>query len=150
MSSENQTFSLPAVGAQGTSTPGVQSPTQSAPAQTQNGVKIQPTSAALVIHTESGPSTKGYIIGGAIFVILAVLFFFVARLFSDSLVSKKRSPNSANHAAIWLFLVLLDLAAAAIVGVLDVGLLSSMSIAIPLGVVGLVGILLLIFSLRGK
>lgn len=136
--SKNNSFTLPPLSGQAktvttsTSSSGLPNKTIT---QVQNSTITQPTS-------------KDFIFGGIILLILAIIFFVAAQQFSNHLVKKKHKPSSANTSAIWLFLLLFDLAVIAVVGIFDVGILSLLQLSIPLAVLALVFLILLALSSR--
>ncbi|MBU2839373.1 hypothetical protein HF670_07310 [Acidithiobacillus thiooxidans] len=141
--SSNNSFTLPPLDGQ-TSTKSTENP---APAQETTTTTTVTQMPAPVVDI-SGPSTKSYIFGGVILLVLAVLFFLAAQLLSNHLVKKKHKPSSANTAAIWLFFLLFDLAVIAVVGIFDAGLLSLLQLSIPLAVLAIVFAILLYISAR--
>ena len=141
--SSNNSFTLPPLDGQ-TSTKGTENP---APAQGTTTTTTVTQMPAPVVDI-SGPSTKSYIFGGVVLLVLAILFFLAAQQFSNLLVKKKHKPSSANTASIWLFFLLFDLAVIAVVGIFDAGLLSLLQLSIPLVVLAIVFLTLLLISAR--
>lgn len=142
MSSDNS-YSLPPLISQATSV------TQSSGAQTTTTTtKNVIAQVPAEIVGNDGPSTKDYIFGGVILIVLAVLFFVAARQFSNHLVKKKHRPGSANNAAIWLFFLLFDISVIVVIGIFDAGILSLLQVSIPLAILAIVFLVLLLMSMR--
>jgi surface polysaccharide O-acyltransferase-like enzyme len=140
MSNDNS-YALPPLVSQTTSV--TRSGGAQATASTSNNMIAQ--IPAKVVN-ENTPSTKDYIFGGVILIILAILFFLVARQFSNHLVKKKHRPSSANNAGIWLFVLLFDISVIAVIGIFDAGILSLLQVSIPLAVLAIVFLVLLLMS----
>ncbi len=76
------------------------------------GIEVAPEGAAPATDT----STRDIAIGGAVFVVLLVVFFFARNAFANYLVRRRVAPSSADTAGWLLFFGLAFLSAAVVLG----------------------------------
>ena len=91
-------------------------------------------------------SSRDMLIGGAVLLVLFVIFFFVKNGYANSLVAKRIPPNKANTAGWWLFLLLSSLATAAVLVVINAAKFLTLLVMGPLGAVSLIALILLFVS----
>jgi len=110
----------------------------SAPAPT---IEVQPVAGAPATDT----SARELAIGGAIFMVLLVVFFFARNAFTHHLVVRRVAPSAAGSAGWLLFLGLAFLSAAAVLAIINASKFLTLAITGPLLLVGaasLIGALL--------
>ena len=103
-------------------------------------------SGTYTVVSETSP--RDMLIGGAVLLILFVAFFFAKNAYANSLVSKRVSPNSANAAGWWLFILLSALATAAVLMAINLAKFASPLILGPLAVVAVLAFVLMLTSGR--
>ncbi|ATQ75442.1 hypothetical protein CR152_13620 [Massilia violaceinigra] len=104
-------------------------------------IEIAPMDGAPVTDT----STRDLAIGGAVFLVLLIGFFFVRNAYVHHLVVKRVAPSSAGSAG-WLMFVGLSLVSAAgVLAVINPGKFLTMAITATLVVVGLIAIIAALF-----
>lgn len=91
-------------------------------------------------------SSRDLLIGGAVLLVLFVIFFFVKNGYANSLVTKRVPPNKANTAGWWLFLLLASLSTAAVLMVVNAAKFLTLLVMGPLGAVSLIALILLFVS----
>lgn len=69
--------------------------------------------------TTSTTSTRDMLIGGAVLVVLFVIFFFIKNFWANNLVKEKVSPSNAEASGWGLFLLLATLSTAAVLLVIN-------------------------------
>jgi hypothetical protein len=82
------------------------------PAETATGMEVAPVAGAPATDT----STRDIAIGGAVFVVLLIVFFFARNAFANYLVRRRVAPSSADTAGWLLFFGLSFLSAAVVLG----------------------------------
>ena len=105
------------------------------PGTTPEPIVVQPSASA----PETDTSTRDLAIGGAVFLVLLVIYFFVRNAYVHHLVVKRVAPSSASSAGWLLFLGLGFVSAAAALAVINAKFLS-LAITAPLIVVGLIAL----------
>ncbi|WEF33021.1 hypothetical protein [Pseudoduganella chitinolytica] len=80
--------------------------------ETASGMEVAPVAGAPATDT----STRDIAIGGAVFVVLLIVFFFARNAFSNHLVRRRVAPSSADTAGWLLFFGLAFLSAAVVLG----------------------------------
>ena len=81
-------------------------------AATGTGMEVAPVAGAPATDT----STRDIAIGGAVFVVLLVVFFFARNAFSNYLVRRRVAPSAADTAGWLLFFGLAFMSAAVVLG----------------------------------
>jgi hypothetical protein len=82
------------------------------PGETATGMEVAPVAGAPATDT----STRDIAIGGAVFVVLLIVFFFARNAFANYLVRRRVAPSSADTAGWLLFFGLAFLSAAVVLG----------------------------------
>ncbi|MDQ1813951.1 hypothetical protein RBA41_11600 [Massilia sp. CCM 9210] len=104
-------------------------------------IEIAPLDGAPVTDT----STRDLAIGGAVFLVLLIGFFFVRNAYVHHLVVKRVAPSSAGSAG-WLMFVGLSLVSAAgVLAVINPGKFLTIAITATLVLVGLIAIIAALF-----
>ena len=103
-------------------------------------------SGTYTVVSETSP--RDLLIGSAVLLVLLVAFFFAKNAYANSLVSKRVSPNSANAAGWWLFILLGSLATAAVLMAINAAKFTSPLVLGPLAVVAVLALILMVTSGR--
>lgn len=103
---------------------------------------------AELLPVKADTSSRDMLIGGAVLLVLFVLFFFLKNGYSNSLVAKKIPPGRANTAARWLFLLLASLSTAAVLLVVNATKFLSFLVLGPIGGVCLLALIFLVVYSR--
>ena len=90
-------------------------------------------------------STRDVAIGGAIFLVLLVVFFFARNAFVHHLVVRRVAPSTAGSAGWLLFLGLGFLSAAAVLAIINASKYLTLGVTGPLVFVGLVSLIAALF-----
>ena len=106
------------------------------PGTTPEPIVVQPMSTA----PETDTSTRDLAIGGAVFLVLLVIYFFVRNAYVHHLVVKRVAPSSASSAGWLLFLGLGFISAAAALAIIHAKFLSVV-ITAPLVIVGIIALI---------
>jgi fatty acid desaturase len=93
-------------------------------------------------------STRDVAIGGAIFIVLLVVYFFVRNAFVHHLVVRRVAPSSAGSAGWLLFVGLAFLSAAVVLAMVNAGKYLTFGVTAPLVVVGVVALVAALFTGR--
>jgi hypothetical protein len=126
-------FKLPA------DAPGVPQDTlpKTVPPTAAEPVEIAAVAGAPVTDT----SSRDLAIGGAVFLVLLIVFFFVRNAYVHHLVVRRVAPSSAGSAGWLLFLGLGFIAAAAVLALINAGKFLTFAVAGPLVAVGVVALI---------
>jgi len=130
-------FKLPA------DAPGVPQDTlpKTTPPTAAEPVEIAPVAGAPVTDT----SSRDLAIGGAVFLVLLIVYFFVRNAYVHHLVVRRVAPSSAGSAGWLLFLGLGFLSAAAVLALINASKFLSFAVAGPLVAVGLIALIAALF-----
>lgn len=90
-------------------------------------------------------STRDLAIGGTVFVILLVVYFFVRNAYVHHLVVRRVAPSSAGSAGWLMFVGLSFLSAAAVLAIINTGKFLTFAVTGPLVVVGLAALVAALF-----
>jgi hypothetical protein len=133
-------FKLPADG------PGVlqDSLPKTAPPTATEPVEIAPVAGAPVTDT----SSRDLAIGGAVFVVLLIVYFFVRNAYVHHLVVRRVAPSSAGSAGWLLFLGLGFISAAAVLALVNASKFLTLAVAGPLVAVGVIALIAALFTGR--
>lgn len=101
---------------------------------------------AELLPLKADTSSRDMLIGGAVLLVLFVIFFFVKNGYSNSLVAKKIPPNKANFAGWWLFLLLASLSSGVVLVTVNAAKFLTLLMMGPLGAVSLIALVLLLVS----
>jgi hypothetical protein len=93
-------------------------------------------------------SSRDTLIGGAILLVLFVAFFFAKNAYANMLVGKRVPPGKANAAGWWLFIFLASLSTGVVLAALNPAKFMAPLIIGPLGLVGLLALVLMLVSGR--
>jgi hypothetical protein len=107
---------------------------------------IEQVPATDSIPTAADTSSRDMLIGGAVLLVLFVIFFFAKNGYANSLVAKRLPPNKANAAGWWLFLLLASLSTAIVLVVINTAKFLTLLVMGPLGAVSLLALILLLVS----
>jgi hypothetical protein len=128
--------------------PGFKLPGTPADAPPKNGVtatgtpiEVAPATAPVATDT----STRDLAIGGAVFVILLVIYFFVRNAYVHHLVVRRVAPSSAGSAGWLLFVGLCFLSAAAVLAIINASKFLTFAVTGPLVAVGLIALVATLF-----
>jgi hypothetical protein len=122
------------------SAPASAAPTASASAA---GVPIEVTPSAAPLATDT--STRDLAIGGAVFVILLLIYFFVRNAYVHHLVVRRVAPSSAGSAGWLMFVGLCFLSAAAVLAIINASKFLTFAVTGPLVAVGLIALISTLF-----
>jgi hypothetical protein len=104
-------------------------------------VEIAPVAGAPVTDT----STRDLAIGGAVFVVLLIVYFFIRNAYVHHLVVRRVAPASAGSAGWLLFLGLAFISAAAVLALVNASKFLTLAVAGPLVAVGLIALIAALF-----
>ena len=104
-------------------------------------VEIAPVAGAPVTDT----SSRDLAIGGAVFVVLLVVYFFIRNAYVHHLVVRRVAPSSAGSAGWLLFLGLAFLSAAAVLALVNASKFLTLAVTGPLVAVGLIALIAALF-----
>jgi hypothetical protein len=128
--------------------PGFKLPGMPADAPPKNGaaatgtpIEVAPAAAPVATDT----STRDLAIGGTVFVILLVIYFFVRNAYVHHLVVRRVAPSSAGSAGWLLFVGLCFLSAAAVLAIVNASKFLTFAVTGPLVAVGLVALVATLF-----
>ncbi|HEX8480000.1 MAG TPA: hypothetical protein VF663_16760 [Telluria sp.] len=107
-------------------------------------VEIAPVAGAPVTDT----SSRDLAIGGSVFIVLLVVFFFVRNAYVHNLVVRRVAPSSAGSAGWLMFLGLGFVAAAAVLAFGNARKLLTQAVAGPLVAIGLIALIAALFTGR--
>ncbi|MES2016261.1 MAG: hypothetical protein V4484_07165 [Pseudomonadota bacterium] len=104
-------------------------------------IEVAPVAGAPATDT----STRDLAIGGAVFLVLLVIYFFVRNTYVHHLVVKRVAPSAAGSAG-WLLLVGLSfVSAAAVLAIINASKFLTFAVTAPLVMVGLVSLVAALF-----
>jgi peptidoglycan/LPS O-acetylase OafA/YrhL len=123
-----------------------------------NAVSAATVSSSSVMQTEIVTSTttsvnvdtssRDLMIGGAILLVLFIVFFFARGAYANTLVAKRVPPNKANAAGWWLFVFLASLSVGVVLSAVNPARFLAPLIIGPLAVIAVVAVVLMILSGR--
>lgn len=129
--------------------PGFKLPGADAPAETRPKSDTAATSAIEVAPATDVPatdtSTRDLAIGGAVFLVLLVIYFFVRNAYVHHLVVKRVAPSSAGSAGWLLFVGLGFISAAAVLAIINASKFLTFAVTAPLVIVGLIAMVAALF-----
>lgn len=103
-------------------------------------------SGTYTVVSETPP--RDMLIGCGVLIALLIAFFFAKNAYANSLVAKRVSPNSANAAGWWMFILLGVLATAAVLLVVNPVKFMSPVLLSPFAVVAVIALVLMLKSSR--
>ena len=104
-------------------------------------VEVAPVGPAPVTDT----STRDLAIGGAVFLVLLIIYFFVRNAYVHHLVVRRVAPSSAGSAGWLMFVGLGFISAAAVLAIINASKFLTVAVTAPLVVVGLVSLVAALF-----
>ena len=104
-------------------------------------VEVAPVGPAPVTDT----STRDLAIGGAVFLVLLLIYFFVRNAYVHHLVVRRVAPSSAGSAGWLMFVGLGFISAAAVLAIINASKFLTFAVTAPLVVVGLVSLVAALF-----
>jgi hypothetical protein len=135
-------FKLPG---QASSTPDAAMPKTTPDTATQP-VEIAPGG---VTNTGAAPlrdtSTRDLAIGGSVFVVLLVIYFFVRNAYVQHLVVRRVAPSSAGSAGWLMFVGLGFVSAAVVLGIINAARYLTLAVTGPLVAVGIIALIAALF-----
>jgi hypothetical protein len=123
--------------------PGAPADAASKPGAAATGTPIEVAPAAAPVATDT--STRDLAIGGAVFVVLLVIYFFVRNAYVHHLVVRRVAPSSAGSAGWLLFVGLCFLSAAAVLAIINASKFLTFAVTGPLVAVGLIALVATLF-----
>jgi len=102
------------------------------------GFETQPASAIAAENTGS----RDLLVGGAILLVLFIVFFLAKNAYANGLVAKKLPPNKANASAWWLFIFLASAATGVVLAGVNASRFMAPVIVGPIAVVALAALVL--------
>ncbi len=87
-------------------------------------------------------SSRDLMFAGGALLVFIVVFFIARNAYANMLVSHRVSPRSANAAGWWLYILLLSLATAGVLGVMDHVKYLTLVYVLPLSLVAVVSLIL--------
>ena len=107
-------------------------------------VEVMPGAPAPATDT----STRDLAIGGAIFIVLLAVYFFVRNAYVHHLVVRRVAPSTAGSAGWLLFVGLTFLSAAVVLAIINASKYLTFGVTAPLVVVGVVALIAALFTGR--
>lgn len=104
-------------------------------------IEVEPVAGAPATDT----STRDLAIGGAVFLVLLIVYFFVRNAYVHHLVVKRVAPSSAGSAGWLLFVGLGFVSAAAVLAIINASKFLTFAITAPLVLVGLCALVAALF-----
>ena len=104
-------------------------------------LEVQPAAAPVATDT----STRDLAIGGAAFLILLVVYFFVRNAYVHHLVVRRVAPSSAGSAGWLMFVGLCFISAAAVLAIVNASKFLTFAVTGPLVAVGLLALVATLF-----
>ncbi|MEJ7807609.1 MAG: hypothetical protein WKG03_17000 [Telluria sp.] len=104
-------------------------------------IEVAPVEGAPVTDT----SSRDLAIGGGVFLVLLIIYFFVRNAYVHHLVVKRVAPSSAGSAGWLLFVGLSFVSAAAVLAIINASKFLTFAVTAPLVIVGLVALVAALF-----
>ncbi|MDB5933004.1 MAG: hypothetical protein JWQ01_348 [Massilia sp.] len=117
------------------------SPGDAVPKQGGSPIEVAPAPAPVATDT----STRDLAIGGAVFLVLLVVYFFVRNAFVHHLVVRRVAPSAAGSAGWLMFVGLCFLSAAAVLAIINASKFLTFAVTGPLVAVGLIALAATLF-----
>jgi hypothetical protein len=103
-------------------------------------VEVVPAAGSNQLPPATDTSTRDVAIGGAIFLVLLVVYFFVRNAYVHHMVVRRVAPSTAGSAGWMLFVGLAFISAAVVLAVVNASKYLTLGVTGPLVVVGLVAL----------
>jgi hypothetical protein len=123
--------------------PGTPADAAAKPAAGANDASIEVAPAAAPVATDT--STRDLAIGGAVFLILLAIYFFVRNAYVHHLVVRRVAPSAAGSAGWLMFVGLCFVSAAAVLAIINASKFLTFAVTGPLVAVGLVALVAALF-----
>lgn len=138
---DSKGFKLPDPNAQqaglsAAATPALPGATQAAVPTATTLTTVPPINPVGGVKADTGP--RDLAIGGGVWLVLVIAFFFAKTGYANMLVGKRVAPRSANASGWWLFILLTSLATGGVLAVVD-----QERFLAPIYIAGFVGVALL-------
>ena len=104
-------------------------------------IEVAPGAGAPVTDT----SSRDLAIGGGVFLVLLIIFFFVRNAYVHHLVVKRVAPSSAGSAGWLLFVGLAFVSCAAVLAMVNASKFLTFAVTAPLVIVGLIALVAALF-----
>ncbi len=104
-------------------------------------IEVAPVEGAPVTDT----SSRDLAIGGGVFLVLLIIYFFVRNAYVHHLVVKRVAPSSAGSAGWLLFVGLSFVSAAAVLAIINASKFLTFAVTAPLVIVGVVALVAAMF-----
>jgi hypothetical protein len=104
-------------------------------------IEVAPVAGAPATDT----STRDLAIGGAVFLVLLIIYFFARNAYVHHLVVKRVAPSAAGSAGWLLFVGLSFVSAAAVLAIINASKFLTFAVTAPLVLVGLVALVAALF-----
>lgn len=111
------------------------------PATATMPIEVAPVAGAPATDT----STRDLAIGGAVFLVLLIVYFFVRNAYVHHLVVKRVAPSAAGSAGWLMFVGLSFVSAAAVLAIINASKFLTFAVTAPLVLVGLVALVAALF-----
>ena len=98
----------------------------------------------------SDTHSRDLLIGGGIWLVLVVGFFFLKNAWANHLVAQRVPPDKANMSGWWLFICLASIATAALLAAVNFSQLTLPLVIVPIAVLTLLAMLTLVLSLLAR
>jgi hypothetical protein len=118
---------------------------KTAPPTAGEPVEIVPGGATPAGAPVTDTSSRDLAIGGAVFLVLLVVYFFVRNAYVQHLVVRRVSPSSAGSAGWLMFVGLGFMSAAAVLAIINASKFLTFAVTGPLVAVGLVALVAALF-----
>jgi hypothetical protein len=119
---------------------GLSSSPPAAPASAA-AIEVAPVAGAPVADT----SSRDLAIGGTVFLVLLIVYFFVRNAYVHHLVVRRVAPSAAGSAGWLMFVGLSFLSAAAVLAIINASKFLTLAVTTPLVAVGLVALVAAMF-----
>jgi len=104
-------------------------------------IEVAPVAGAPATDT----STRDLAIGGAVFLVLLIVYFFVRNAYVHHMVVKRVAPSAAGSAGWLMFVGLSFVSAAAVLAIINASKFLTFAVTAPLVLVGLVALVAALF-----
>jgi hypothetical protein len=121
--------------------PAAESTPPPAPATATAPIEVAPVAGAPVTDT----SSRDLAIGGAVFLILLIVYFFVRNAYVHHLVVRRVAPSAAGSAGWLMFVGLSFMSAAAVLALVNASKFLTFAVTAPLVAVGLIALVAALF-----
>lgn len=118
------------------------------------GTAAQPTTLAVsndwAVDVNPQTNSRDALIGGVVLLVLAVVFFVIKNAYANWRVKERVAPSRANASGWFLFLGLMAVAAATVLGFVNSGRFMAPLYLVPLGSLALVSLVAWLLTFSAK